>query len=88
MGYDFIAQNSTSDNNRMRTAGVMNRFGYLQDRLFGVSLTAYAGKRPAALARKNNSGHALCVLQSHNCVVRKLAHATGQFSDECGIQAG
>ena len=66
MGYDFTAQNSAGDNNRICAAGIMNRFGYLQDRLFGVFLAAYAGKRLAALARKNNSGHALCVLQTHN----------------------
>ena len=88
MDYDFTAQNSAGANNRICAAGIMNRFGYLQDRLFGVSLAAYAGKRQAALARKNNSGHALCVLQTHNCVVRKLAHAAGQVFDECRVQSG
>jgi len=32
MGYDFFAQNSDGDNNRMGAAGAMNRFVYLHDR--------------------------------------------------------
>jgi hypothetical protein len=45
MGYDFISQNIAGDNNRICAAGIMNRFGCLRDRLFGVSLAAYAFNR-------------------------------------------
>jgi len=44
-GYDHVTQDLAGDSHRMGAPGTMNRFGYLHDRLFGISLAAYAVNR-------------------------------------------
>jgi hypothetical protein len=47
--YDFTNQNAAGDFNRVGLAGIMKRFGYLHDRLFGFALMAYAVNRLVVL---------------------------------------
>lgn len=44
-GYDFAFESGAGHHNRICAAGAMNRFLFLQDRLFLISLATYAGNR-------------------------------------------